>query len=62
VLGCRVIDDDLESLLRFRRPVRGEYRASDSRDSAFRLLAEIRALHLPFGGRIWVVGEIPAGG
>ena len=57
VLECRVIDDDLESLLNYRRA--GSAKSiSDSRDFFMRLLGEIWSpLRLPFGRWIWAVGQ-----
>ena len=62
VLECRVIDDDLESLLNYRRHVGSTQSISDSRDFAICLLGEIWSkLRMPFGRWIWAVGEkLPA--
>ena len=59
VLECRVIDDDLGSLLNYRRRAAGHSKTiSDSRDFAMRFLGEIwSALRLPFGRWIWAVAE-----
>jgi SAM-dependent methyltransferase len=58
VLECRVIDDDLESLLNYRRRAGWAKATSDSRDFAMRSLGEIwSALRLPFGRWIWAVAE-----
>jgi SAM-dependent methyltransferase len=58
VLECRVIDDDLGSLLNYRRRTGHAKAISDSRDFAMRLLGEIwSALHMPFGRWIWAVAE-----
>jgi SAM-dependent methyltransferase len=58
VLECRVIDDDLESLLNYRRHVGGAQSISDSRDFVMRFLGEIWSkLRMPYGRWIWAVGE-----
>ena len=58
VLECRVIDDDLESLLNYRRRVGRAKSISDSRDFVMRFLGEIWSmLRMPFGRWIWAVGE-----
>lgn len=59
VLECRVIDDDLGSLLNYRRRAAGHAKAiPDSRDFAMRFLGEIwSALRIPFGRWIWAVAE-----
>jgi SAM-dependent methyltransferase len=58
VLECRVIDDDLESLLNYRRRAGPAKSISDSRDFVMRFLGAIWSkLHLPFGRWIWAVGE-----
>jgi SAM-dependent methyltransferase len=58
VLECRVIDDDLWSLLNYRRRAAHANAISDSRDFALRFLGEIwSALRLPFGRWIWAVAE-----
>jgi SAM-dependent methyltransferase len=58
VLECRVIDDDLGSLLNFRGRGGRANAISDSRDFAMRFLGEIwSALRLPFGRWIWAVAE-----
>jgi SAM-dependent methyltransferase len=57
VLACRVVDDDLASLLNFRRRTKSHF---DSRDFVLRLLGGIWSpLRLPFGRWIWAVGEKP---
>ena len=63
VRECRVIEEDLESLLYFRR--RHPDRKQDSGQSralVIRALGRVwTALHLPFGRVLWAVGEkIPA--
>jgi SAM-dependent methyltransferase len=58
VLECRVIDDDLASLLNYRRRAGRAKPTSDSRDFAMRFLGEIWSpLRLPFGRWIWAVAE-----
>jgi SAM-dependent methyltransferase len=58
VLECRVMDDDLESLLNFRRRAGRAKSISDSRDFVMRFLGAIWSkLLLPFGRWIWAVGE-----
>ena len=58
ILECRVIDDDLESLLNYRRSAAHAKTISDSRDFVMRFLGEIwSALRLPFGRWIWAVAE-----
>jgi SAM-dependent methyltransferase len=58
VLECRVIDDDLESLLNYRRTGCQAKSISDSRDFVMRFLGTIwSTLHMPFGRWIWAVGE-----
>jgi SAM-dependent methyltransferase len=58
VLECRVIDDDLGSLLNSRRRAGRAKAISDSRDFVMRFLGEIwSALRLPFGRWIWAVAE-----
>jgi SAM-dependent methyltransferase len=58
VLECRVIDDDLESLLNYRRNSCQAKSISDSRDFVMRFLGTIwSTLHMPFGRWIWAVGE-----
>jgi len=58
VLECRVIDDDLASLLNFRRRAGHGKATSDSRDFVMRFLGEIwSALRIPFGRWIWAVAE-----
>ena len=58
VLECRVMDDDLESLLNYRRSARRAKSISDSRDFVMRFLGVIwSAFRLPFGRWIWAVGE-----
>jgi len=58
VLECRVIDDDLGSLLNYRRRAGHAKATSDTRDFAMRFLGEIWSmLHLPFGRWIWAVAE-----
>ena len=58
VLECRVIDDDLESLLNYRRRVDRAKSITDSRDFVMRFLGKIwSTLHVPFGRWIWAVGE-----
>jgi SAM-dependent methyltransferase len=58
VLECRVIDDDLKSLLNYRRRVGRAKSISDSRDLVIRLFGEIwSTLRMPFGRWIWAVGE-----
>ena len=58
VLECRVIDDDLESLLNYRRGLGRAKSIPDSRDFVMRFLGEIWSrLHMPFGRWIWAVGE-----
>jgi SAM-dependent methyltransferase len=58
VLECRVIDDDLESLLNYRRRVGCVESISNSRDFEMRVLGEIWSkLRMPFGRWIWAVGE-----
>ena len=55
VIQCRVVDDDLASLLNYRRRVKSHF---DSRDFILRLLGEIWSpLRLPFGRWIWAIGE-----
>jgi SAM-dependent methyltransferase len=62
VLECRVIDDDLESLLNYRRRVGPAKLISYSRDLALRSLGELwSTLRIPLGRWIWAVGEkLPA--
>ncbi len=58
VLECRVIDDDLESLLNYRRRAGRAKSISDSRDFVMRFFGEIWSmLGMPFGRWIWAVGE-----
>lgn len=58
VLECRVIDDDLGSLLNYRRRAGHTKAISDSGDFAMRFLGEIwSALRIPFGRWIWAVAE-----
>jgi len=58
VLECRVIDDDLGSLLNYRRRAGHAKAISDSRDFVIRFLGEIwSALRIPFGRWIWAVAE-----
>jgi|HubBroStandDraft_6_1064221.scaffolds.fasta_scaffold65502_4 SAM-dependent methyltransferase len=58
VLECRVIDDDLKSLLNYRRYVGSANPIPDSHDSVMRFLGEIWSiLGMPFGRWIWAVGE-----
>ena len=58
VLECRVIDDDLESLLNYRRRAGRAKSISDSRDFVMRFLGAIwSTLRVPFGRWIWAVGE-----
>ena len=58
VLECRVIDDDLGSLLNYRRHAINAKANSDSHDLVLRFLGEIwSALRLPFGRWIWAVAE-----
>jgi SAM-dependent methyltransferase len=58
VLICHVIDDDLNSLVNYRRSVRRAKPNSDSRDFVMRFLGEIWSiLGMPFGRWIWAVGE-----
>jgi SAM-dependent methyltransferase len=58
VLECRVIDDDLESLLNYRRHVGRAKPIPVSRDSVMRVLGGIWSiLGMPFGRWIWAVGE-----
>jgi SAM-dependent methyltransferase len=58
VLECRVIDDDLASLLNYRRRAGHAKANSDSRDFVMRFLGEIwSALRMPFGRWIWAVAE-----
>jgi SAM-dependent methyltransferase len=58
VLECRVIDDDLGSLLHYRLRVGRVETISDSRDIVMRFLGEIcSALPMTFGRWIWTVGE-----
>ncbi len=58
VLECRVIDDDLESLLNYRRRAGDADSVSDSHEFAMRFLGGIwSALGLPFGRWIWAVGQ-----
>jgi SAM-dependent methyltransferase len=58
VLECRVIDDDLESLLNYRRRVGRTKSISDSRDLVMRFLGALwSTLRMPFGRWIWAVGE-----
>ena len=58
VLECRVIDDDLESLLHYRRRIGRAGSNSDSREFVVRFLGEIWSeLRMPFGRWIWAVGE-----
>jgi len=53
-----VIDDDLESLLHYRRRAGRVESISDSRDFVMRVLGEIWSkLRMPFGRWIWAVGE-----
>ncbi len=64
VRECRVLDQDLASLLYYlrRHRSRGEV-LQESRDLVLSALGEIWGLlHLPFGRWIWAVGEKPAGG
>jgi SAM-dependent methyltransferase len=57
VVECQVIDDDLKSLLNYRRGVGRPKPFSDSRDFMFRLLGTIwSTLHVPFGRWIWAQG------
>ena len=58
VLECRVIDDDLESLLNYRRRAGRAKSDSDARDFVMCFLGGIWApLRLPFGRWIWAVGQ-----
>ena len=58
VLDCSVIDDDLESLLDYRRRVRCTKSILGSRDFVMRFLGEIWSpLRMPFGRWICAVGE-----
>jgi SAM-dependent methyltransferase len=58
VLECRVIDDDLASLMNYRRRAGHAKAISDSRDFVMRFLGEIwSALRIPFGRWIWAVAE-----
>jgi SAM-dependent methyltransferase len=58
VVECRVIDDDLKSLLNYRRRGGRANATSDSRDLVMRLLGEVwSVLRVPFGRWIWAVGE-----
>jgi SAM-dependent methyltransferase len=58
ILECRVIDDDLVSLLNYRRRAINAKAISDSHDLVLRFLGEIwSALRLPFGRWIWAVAE-----
>ena len=58
ILDCSLIDDDLESLLDYRRRVTPMKSISDSRDFIMRSLGEIWSpLGMPFGRWIWAVGE-----
>jgi len=63
VRECRVIDQDLGSLLRYLRGHRTRSEIlPESRNLLFSALGEIWALlHLPFGRWIWAVGEKSAG-
>jgi|SRR5579862_1196745 len=62
VLECRVIDDDLASLLKYRRCAGGAKSNFDSADFTMRLLGHFwSTLRLPFGRWIWAVGEKKAG-
>jgi SAM-dependent methyltransferase len=57
VLECRVIDDDLESLLNYRRQVGGAQSISNSRDFVMRFLGEMWSkLRMPYGRWIWALG------
>jgi SAM-dependent methyltransferase len=62
VLECRIIDDDLESLLNYRRRLGHAKVISDSRDLVMRCLGEFwSTLGIPFGRWIWAIGEkLPA--
>ena len=64
VLECRVIEQDLNSLLRYVR--RGRTPADISpefRDLLLSTLGKIWSfLHLPLGRWIWAIGKKPAGG
>jgi SAM-dependent methyltransferase len=58
VLECCAIDDDLESLLNYRRRGGRAESIFDSRDFVMRFLGDIWSiLHMPFGRWIWAVGE-----
>ena len=58
VLECRVIDDDLESLLHYRRRAGRVESISDSREFVMRVLGEIWSkLRMPYGRWIWAVAE-----
>jgi SAM-dependent methyltransferase len=58
VLECRVIDDDLESLVNYWRHVGGALSITDSRDFVIRFLGEIWSkLRMPYGRWIWAVGQ-----
>ena len=58
VLECRVIDDDLKSLLNYRRRAARAIPIPDSSDCVMRFLGGIWSiLRMPFGRWIWAVGE-----
>jgi SAM-dependent methyltransferase len=58
VLECRVIDDDLKSLLNYRRRAALAKPIPDSCDCVMRFLGGIWSiLRMPFGRWIWAVGE-----
>jgi hypothetical protein len=64
VLECRVIEQDLNSLVRYVRRSRTRTDiAPEFRDLFLSAVGKIWALlHLPLGRWIWAVGEKPAGG
>jgi SAM-dependent methyltransferase len=58
ILECRVMDDDLKSLLHYWRRIGRAKSISDSRDLEMRFLGEMSSvLRMPFGRWIWAVGE-----
>jgi hypothetical protein len=58
VLECRVIDDDLTSLLNYRRCVGRPKSSSDGREIVMRLFGTIWSMmRMPLGRWIWAVGE-----
>lgn len=58
VFECPMIDDDLESLLNYRRRVSRTKSISDSCDFVMSFLGEIwSTLRMSFGRWIWTVGE-----